>query len=253
MQNDLDFIVVGPPRTGSTWLHKVLSTHKSIFVPNIKQLHYFDRDYVNKTKEEYLSHFHQKKTCHQSCGDITPDYVSQKLYLKRISNDFPEIKIILIYRNPIDRAFSHYKVRKLCGKIKGGFVENFESDPFLMKNSLYGNHLENIMLNFTDKQILILDYALIQNSPNRFIHHIEDFLNVVKSNIDENLLYSKVSQSSKSSIIKSFFSTKRLDTISIRKERLCNKDYVKLMDLIKSDHDKFKNLNSRLNSKSFNL
>ena len=120
--NPVDFLVVGAAKSGTTTLFETLSRHPGIFIPQRKECHYFScipRDfagprtispnYIIHSLEEYQGLFKKAKP-DQLCGDISPDYLYyyQNAVPKILKELNTQVPIIIILRNPIDRAYSNY-------------------------------------------------------------------------------------------------------------------------------------------------
>ncbi len=94
------FVGIGPPRTGSTTLWACLRMHPDIEMPEAKELHWFDRlDWKPSQQRNYERNWFTDKVR----GEITPDYC---LHLDRVLQTYPDIKLIMTTRNPIDRFLS---------------------------------------------------------------------------------------------------------------------------------------------------
>ena len=101
-----NFLIVGPPKCASTSLHFYFSQHPEIFVPTLKETHFFTHDYEKGIGyyEKYFSSSHNAK----AIGEATPAYCFLPFVCDRIKLHYPQIKLILCIRNPIERAFSHW-------------------------------------------------------------------------------------------------------------------------------------------------
>src|SRR5439155_1562759 len=102
-----DFIAVGPGRTGTTWLHEVLKGH--VGLPEIKEIQFFKWHY-EKGLRWYASHF-TKCPAGRPVGEICPVYFNSEIARSRIAEDLPRCKIICSLRDPVDRAYSHYRMQ----------------------------------------------------------------------------------------------------------------------------------------------
>jgi len=172
-----DFLVVGPPRTGTTWLHNLLSTHPSVFLPTGKQVHFFDKHF-DKGSNWYKQHY-QNASPGTIKGEINPDYISSGQTLRRIHHTLPDVKLIMIYRDPTERAFSHFKLRRRNNKGEDkSFSDSFARDPYLQKNSLYAHHLISILRHFDSRQILILDFDAMVQKPKEMLTELAAFIGV---------------------------------------------------------------------------
>ena len=106
------FLVIGAQRSGSTSLHGYLASHPCILPPLRKEVHYFDFQY-EKGLGWYLAHFpgaHRRLTGspRKIAFEASPYYMVHPLAPKRIKALNPDMKLVAILRNPVDRAFSQY-------------------------------------------------------------------------------------------------------------------------------------------------
>ncbi len=105
-----NFMCIGSAKSGTTSLYDILKQHPDIFLPSFKEPHFFDiLDVYNKGLEWYKSTYFNNIEGQKCIGDFTPTYLFEKEAPKRILNDLgKDIKFIIILRNPVDRAYSHY-------------------------------------------------------------------------------------------------------------------------------------------------
>ena len=113
------FIIAGVQKGGTTALSALLCTLKSITFSKKKELHFFD-----STKKydlglhEYIKHFpihNSTATTSQRIpifGESTPFYIASRVACERIVKIIPDIKIIILLREPISRAYSEYQMKK---------------------------------------------------------------------------------------------------------------------------------------------
>ena len=128
LTNPVDFLVVGAAKSGTSTLFETLDKHPDIFIPRRKECRYFScmpgdftgprpiaaNDIIRST-DEYRGLFRGAQPG-QLCGDISPDYLYyyQKAVPKILGEVNARIPIVVVLRNPIDRAYSNYlmKVRE---------------------------------------------------------------------------------------------------------------------------------------------
>ena len=112
-----DFIIIGAQKSGTTSLYDLISKHPGVMPPRHKELHYFSTSKYGWGTRWYRLNFPtklekrilKKKLHHQVItGEATPNYILHPNTKKRIKNLIPKAKIIVILRNPVDRAYSHY-------------------------------------------------------------------------------------------------------------------------------------------------
>lgn len=123
LKTDPDFIIIGQQKCGTTSLLNYINQHDKIVEPITKQSHYFDRS-SNRDISFYRAHFIKKFfSSSKKIGEATPDYFDHPEVLDRIKSKYPKIKLILILRSPLDRAFSHYQMSRKLGFEKLSFEE----------------------------------------------------------------------------------------------------------------------------------
>lgn len=171
-----NFLCIGAQRAGTTWLYHNLKQHPEIFLPDVKELRFFNYNYDNGL-EKYQSYFTEIAD-EKAYGEITPDYYRQPEALKRIAKDLPDVKLIFIMRNPIERAFSHYELLRGSGVTKQSFKTAYLEKQKLIDYGKYGQHIKFILDNFNRENLLILDYDLLVNNSQLFLKQIFTFLNV---------------------------------------------------------------------------
>lgn len=101
-----NFICVGAQKGGTTTLYNVLNKHDDIYMPKKKELHFFDHKEMEPI-EKLEDHFRNSKT-KQVRGEVTPYYMFHESGIKNIHSVVPNAKIIILLRDPVERAISHY-------------------------------------------------------------------------------------------------------------------------------------------------
>jgi hypothetical protein len=129
-----NFLVIGATRSGTTSLYNYLVSHPNIMPAFKKEVHFFDFNY-SKGLSWYKANFPIKvltkvKRFQSITGEATPYYIYHPHVPKRVFDTLPDVKLIALLRNPIDRAFSHYK-RNIGRKVESLSFEdaiNVEED-----------------------------------------------------------------------------------------------------------------------------
>jgi len=127
-----DFIIIGVQRGGTTSLYKYMTKHPKIIPALKKEIHFFDNKF-GKGLSWYESQFMQnpffcllkrkRKSEDTITGEASPYYIYHPHVPKRISKILPNVKLIAILRNPIERAFSHYNHEVRLGAEKLSFED----------------------------------------------------------------------------------------------------------------------------------
>jgi len=105
-----NFMCIGAAKSGTTSLYDILIQHSQVFIPSFKEPHFFDIPNVYKNGLSWYSNIYFKNVKSEKCiGDFSPTYLFEAKAAKRILNDLGnKVKFIVILRNPVDRAYSHY-------------------------------------------------------------------------------------------------------------------------------------------------
>ncbi len=125
-----DFLIVGAQRSGTTSLFRNLAAHPAVVPPLFqKGIHFFDVHY-GRGLRWYRGHFPvrslaprrvARKGVRPMTGEASPYYVFHPLAPGRIARDLPGVKLIVLLRDPVERAFSAHRQETARG---------FETEPF---------------------------------------------------------------------------------------------------------------------------
>ena len=124
-----DFLCIGAMRCGSTTLWELLGRHGRVFLPRTKELHYFDNreGAFDRGPGWYARHFEAADPA-QLVGECTPKYFYLDDARRRIQRLLPEAKFVLILRDPVKRAWSHYWFRARQGHEWLGFCDALDAE-----------------------------------------------------------------------------------------------------------------------------
>jgi len=212
-----DFIIFGAQRCGTTSLYNYLIEHPTIAPPLAKEIGFFDSNYargINWYKAHFPTYFQkfyvtQIKKKDFITGEATPSYINHPLAHKRIFDTIPKVKLIVLLRNPVDRAYSHYYQACKLGREYLSFSKAIKKEPFrlqgekkkMMENDDYysksyhyfgylfaGMYLDLLkpwLNTFPKKQILILKSEDLYTNPNSIFNKTLKFLNVTPWELQE--------------------------------------------------------------------
>ncbi len=189
----IDFIGIGAKKAATTWIFECLKEHPEICASNKKETCFFSRGYhkgINFYKQ-YFKHCGNNKII----GEYSNEYLSDEKSATRIKKHFPNVKIIVCLRNPVDRFISHYlfnKSRKENIRNKTNYLakkmkDEWQNEKKLLNEGLYYKHLKKYFDLFPAKNIKILLYEDIKKNPQKFIQSLFEFLEVKKNFIPKNL------------------------------------------------------------------
>jgi hypothetical protein len=120
------FLVVGAQKAGTTSLNAYLGGHPQVVLPRRKELHFFDQRY-HLGALYYRSHFPMRAQMERRgarvTGEATPYYLFHPDVPARVAETCPGVKLIVLLRRPVDRAFSHYQHQVRRGRERRTFEE----------------------------------------------------------------------------------------------------------------------------------
>lgn len=216
-----DFICIGAQRSGTTWLHKSLSKHPELWLTPVKELHHFDdpertryfkhlTSRVKSTKllltkwdinyflslknddEWYKRLFKDANNKKLVSGEITPAYaILDEMDFYRIKNINPDIKIIFLMRNPIERLWSAFLNAKRKNKVGNKQTDitqwaiDFSLKESALSKSTYINTIRTIEKVFDQDKIFYGFYDDIVAKPEWLIAEVLKFLGVEVGNTEE--------------------------------------------------------------------
>lgn len=197
-----DFIVIGAARAGTTALYSYLRQHPQIFMPDIKEPNFFafegetldcrgpGADFINNSfteLDEYQALFSGSQPG-EICGEASPLYLFSPKAPARIKHHVPGAKLIVILRNPVEQAFSHYLyATKQAIETEVDFNKALMLEDERMaagwqplfaysKFPRYGEQLARFFDTFPRGQILIRTYEDFQQNPTDLMRDIFDFV-----------------------------------------------------------------------------
>ncbi len=205
-----DFFIIGAAKCGTTSLYDYLIQHPQIIPASQKEIFFFDgyfdmgilwyKAYFSTYLEKYFKKILQKKDL--ITGEANPNYIFHPLVPKRIFNAFPNAKLIIILRNPVDRAYSDYNMRVRMNDENLSFEDSLKDEKRrvmgerekIYKNENYfsynlttysyldrGIYIEQIkdwMNLFSKKQMLILRTEDLDENPNKILKQTFEFLGI---------------------------------------------------------------------------
>lgn len=120
------FVVAGVQKSGTTTLHRLLSQHPAVHMAPVKGTHFFDTESHFAGGAVDYSVYHSSfspQPHHGLIGEATPIYSFWEPAARRIWEYNPEMKVIVVLRNPIDRAYSHWNMERTKARELHGFED----------------------------------------------------------------------------------------------------------------------------------
>ena len=191
-----DFLIIGVQKSGTTWLHKMLQHHASVFIPD-QEVHFFDKGYnYEKGLDWYASQF-ADAPADTLIGEKTPDYIwahgsGTEDHLptvhENIHTHLPDIKLIVILRDPVKRAISAVRhilrssrisPRHSVDDVLVGEKHHLIAPHGVIEYGHYADHLSAYLDLFDRSQMLILFFeeTVVQSTQDR-LQPVWDFLDI---------------------------------------------------------------------------
>lgn len=190
----LNFIVPGAQKSGTTALHYFLKQHPQIALPDRQEMHFFDDEAIFSRAPDYeLLHRSFPRLRHsQLTGEVTPSYLYWKPAMERIHTYNPQIKLLILLRNPIDRAFAHWNMQRFKGRESLDFLDALKEEPRRIAQPLaiesrrfayvdrgfYSDQLERVFSFFPREQVKVVKFEEFRNRKREALDAIFDFLGV---------------------------------------------------------------------------
>ena len=209
-QNSLpNFLIVGAAKSGTTSIASYLQTNPQVFISRIKETHHFIADQVKhavqkvvETDDEYSSLFDDTDAPARGEASVFYLYFHEVAIPRIVAKLGREIKIIILLRNPVDRAYSAYNFAcALNAKENLSFSEAIEEEarriedpsvsPMLhyVQVGLYSEMVKAYLTTFPNCRIELFDD--VKTDPEAMIGRLEDFLGVGNSNKDDFLVHNR--------------------------------------------------------------
>ena len=191
----VDFVIGGTQKGGTSALDSFLRQHPQICMPETrKELHFFDRAEEDKDYKKYHANF-RPEPHHRMIGEASPIYMYWETAPRRIWNYNPEMKWILVLRDPVDRAFSAWNMETKRGAETLSFREAIAREPERCREALplqhrifsyadrgfYAHQVRRLFNIFGRGNCLILLNEELRNDHAGTLRRVFDFLKVESS------------------------------------------------------------------------
>lgn len=190
MKPKVNFIGVGHERSGSTWISQCLREHPKVNFSEPKETTFFEKLYHKGI--DYYGKFYPPYEEGKICGEFTPSYCYHPEVAERIRTHYPDVKIIISLRNPVDRIFSRYKKHFYNGIETHSFSEILKRQGEVKDKYLgigwYSDHVQTYYSLFGKENVLVLIYEDALKNPQKFIQDIYEFLGISPSFVPPSLL-----------------------------------------------------------------
>lgn len=202
-----NFFIIGAPKCGTTALYSYLKEHNNVFMPDIKEPHFFAEDYPNirkfTTLAKYLQLFDDVQEQHLAIGEASVHYIHSEIAVQKIFEFDPDSKIIIMLRNPIELVRS---LHAMSYSLFNENVEDFEQawrlqefraqdkmlppnypEPKLLQYAWLGklgSQVENVLSIFPLEQVKFILFDEFQTDTKSVYDSVLKFLNIASDSRD---------------------------------------------------------------------
>jgi hypothetical protein len=204
------FVIAGAPKAGTTALHAALATHPELYLSPVKEPKYYLTDGRPPPRsrqrgpgdahsaqewiwrrEQYLALF-ETAPAGTVRGESTPFYLYDRAAQARLAAEVPGIKVIVVVRDPVDRAYSNWAHLRADGlEPEPDFATAVELEeqriaegwaPFWHYRGLsrYGGQLRDLFAHLPREQVLLLRYRQLVDTPRETLDRVSRFLGVTE-------------------------------------------------------------------------
>jgi hypothetical protein len=188
----VNFLHVGPGKSGSTWLHEVLIRHPEVYLTKAKDLYFFSR-YYDRGLPWYEAQFRAARPEHKIVGEICPEYLRHAQAPGRIRECLgPDIKLMVTLRDPVDRAFSSFLYLQRHGLAQPTFRQTAEASPELIDEGRYATQLRRYLRHFDRGSMHIAVFDDLQDNSQEFLGQVTKHLGIAAQAIDPALFEARL-------------------------------------------------------------
>ena len=186
------FVIAGAQKGGTTALFDYLGDYPDVALSDEKELHFFDDETQPWPAPDYgRYHAHFPPPDGRPCGEATPIYGYWPQSLERICAYNPAMKLILVLRDPVQRAWSGWRMEYARGSetepfawcIRQGRQRLFDADPWghhrefsYVERGFYGEQVERLLSLFPREQLLVLTSEDLLADPTTALGAVRGFL-----------------------------------------------------------------------------
>jgi len=170
-----NFIAVGVGRSGTTWLHEMLAGHVGLPY-GVKETDFFLRNYGNGI--DWYKSFFRHCAPGQPIVEICPTYFSSAEARQRMKLHIPDCRIICTFREPVERAYSHYKLMRHNVWTRASFEEVVSRSQEIAEMNQYALNLSGWQQTFGRDNVLICLYDDLECDPQGYLDAVCNFIGI---------------------------------------------------------------------------
>ena len=198
----VDFMIIGAQKCGTTALWEYLRAHPEVSMSTPKEVHIFSSPTYQKTwsppeiDRRYIRWFRPSSGA-KVCGEVTPMYLFLPDVASELKRYNPQLKLIVLLRDPVERTISHYYMQFVRGREKASIWLALLAEPWRLlrctdprsensefrlhsyrRRSLYSLQLRNLYCHFSRDQVLVISSHHLQRDHQALLTRVFSFLGV---------------------------------------------------------------------------
>ena len=198
--NQPNFILIGAAKSGTSSFYNYVKQHPSVYVSPVPKTNFFVSDFVDgearvedldftpeqikkfnfsvTTPEAYQQLFANVPPGKTALGEISPMYLNSFVAAKKLKASNPDVKLIAMLRNPVDRAYSGYQMQLRQAKEQRDFSSNLDPEEIYIRGGFYYAQLKRFYDVFDSSQIKIFLFEDFKQNARQVIKEMFDFIGV---------------------------------------------------------------------------
>lgn len=176
-----DFVVVGAMKAGTTTLYRHLQSHPRIFMPELKEPDFYVTNKNWGRGFEWYASLFRDAPVDALRGEASTNYSKGASFPEvpgRLRAHAPDVKIIYLLRDPIERIRSQYVHSILSGKETRSPAEAITADSGYVDTSLYGSQVQRYLEHFPPEQLLVVLTEDMRDDPAGLLEKVSAFLQI---------------------------------------------------------------------------
>lgn len=190
----VDLVVIGVQKAGTTALFDYLQDHPAFSLSKVKEVHFFDDESIDWSAPDYGAYHRNFDPAAEGLkAEATPIYIYWPNSLERLRAYNPRARLVVMLRDPVERAWSHWRMETSRGAetqpfswcIREGRARLFESEPWghhrefsYVERGFYGEQVERLFSMFPREQVLVLTADELRADPNGVLERLSSFAGV---------------------------------------------------------------------------
>lgn len=185
-----NFFVVGAQKAGTTSLYVHLKRHPQVFLPSHKELRYFQPEHRDSVTLDLYRTLYAGAKGYKAIGEVSPYYLVDPLVPARIREVAPGARIIIVLRDPVERAYSHYgnyrrsyydpaeSFREAVGRYENRSAREWHLSQEYIEDGLYYAQVRRYLDTFGRDQVLVLLFDDLAENPSELIARVAQHIGV---------------------------------------------------------------------------